>query len=77
MTTTGVLPEDIAVAAAHMLCEEMESGGCVDSTHQSLALVLMALCPEDVSRIRLGRLTPFTCVISSCFHLVPADILSL
>jgi hypothetical protein len=39
----------------------MAGGGCVDAQHQSLALILAALGPEDVSRVRLGRLTPYTC----------------
>ena len=38
----------------------MKEAGAVDAAHQSLALVLMALGPEDVSRLRLGALTPFT-----------------
>jgi hypothetical protein len=29
-----------------------------DSAHQSLVLLLMVLCPEDVSRVRLGKLAP-------------------
>lgn len=29
----------------------------MDSTHQGLAFILMALGPEDVSRIRTGQLT--------------------
>lgn len=33
-------------------------GGCVDSAHQSLLFLLMVLCPEDVSKVRVGRLAP-------------------
>eukprot|EP00611_Tribonema_gayanum_P018404 TRINITY_DN3150_c0_g1_i2.p1 TRINITY_DN3150_c0_g1~~TRINITY_DN3150_c0_g1_i2.p1 ORF type:complete len:131 (-),score=12.39 TRINITY_DN3150_c0_g1_i2:28-420(-) len=36
------------------------NGGCVDSTHQSLAMLLMVLCPEDVSRLRVGKLTAYS-----------------
>jgi RNA 3'-terminal phosphate cyclase-like protein len=56
----GELPEDIAQKAAAMLCEEIRQGGCIDSTHQSLCLTMMALTPEDVSRVKLGPLTPHT-----------------
>ncbi len=38
----------------------MMQGGCIDTAHQSLALLLMALTPEDVSRIRTGPLSPHT-----------------
>ena len=34
----------------------------MDSVHQSLALLFMVLCPEDVSKVRLGKLTPHTYV---------------
>jgi len=43
-----------------MLLEDVANGGCVDSANQGLMLTLAVLCPEDVSRIRLGRLTPST-----------------
>lgn len=35
-------------------------GGVVDRSHQSLFLMLMALTPEDVSKVRFGALTPQT-----------------
>ncbi len=35
----------------------MREAGTCDSSNQPLALVLMALGPEDVSRLRLGTLT--------------------
>ncbi|KAL1529479.1 hypothetical protein AB1Y20_000425 [Prymnesium parvum] len=56
----GVLPEDVGASAADALIEQIKEGGVVDSANQPTALVLMALGPEDVSRIRLGPLTPFT-----------------
>ena len=46
--------------AAGLLLDEVARGGCVDTSNQALALLLCVLGPEDVSRIRLGRLTPFT-----------------
>uniref|UniRef100_A0A7S2SWC6 RNA 3'-terminal-phosphate cyclase (ATP) n=1 Tax=Rhizochromulina marina TaxID=1034831 RepID=A0A7S2SWC6_9STRA len=54
---TAALPEDVAQRAVSHLLEEVWDGGCIDSTHQSIALTLMALGPEDVSRIRTGNLT--------------------
>ena len=44
------LPEDLGLAVAQMLCEEIRRGGCVDTSHQALACLLMVLGPEDVSR---------------------------
>lgn len=35
-------------------------GGCVDSTNQSLALLLMTLGQQDVSKVLLGPLSPYT-----------------
>lgn len=46
-------PEDIGVLASELLCEVIAGGGCVDSTVAPLMLTFMALCPEDVSRLRL------------------------
>ncbi len=52
------LPEELGRAAAALLLDEIERGGCVDSRAQPLVLLLMALGPEDVSRVRLGQLSP-------------------
>ena len=54
------LPEDLGVRAAKYLLEEVARGGCVDTQHQALCLQLMFLCPEDVSKVQLGKLSPFT-----------------
>jgi RNA 3'-terminal phosphate cyclase-like protein len=56
----GILPEELGKKVAELLLEEISMGGCVDSRHQSMALLLMLLCPEDVSKVRLGKLTPHT-----------------
>jgi RNA 3'-terminal phosphate cyclase-like protein len=56
--TTPLLPEDIGARAAMTLLEEIKEGGVVDSTHQSLLFTLCALCPEDVSKVRVGKLSP-------------------
>lgn len=52
-----ILPEDLGAHVSEMLCEEIARRGCVDSTHQALMLTLMACGPEDVSRIRLGKVS--------------------
>eukprot|EP00527_Entomoneis_sp_CCMP2396_P008475 CAMPEP_0198149626 /NCGR_PEP_ID=MMETSP1443-20131203/47490_1 /TAXON_ID=186043 /ORGANISM="Entomoneis sp., Strain CCMP2396" /LENGTH=364 /DNA_ID=CAMNT_0043814721 /DNA_START=86 /DNA_END=1177 /DNA_ORIENTATION=- len=54
------LPEDLGKRVASKLLQEVQYGGCVDSDLQSLALLYMCLTPEDASRLRIGRLTPFT-----------------
>jgi RNA 3'-terminal phosphate cyclase-like protein len=56
----GETPEDIGKKVAEMLCEEISKGGVCDSNHQSLMLLMMILGPEDVSKVRLGALTPYT-----------------
>jgi RNA 3'-terminal phosphate cyclase-like protein len=51
-------PEELGAAVAAALLEEVQRGGCVDSTHQPLALFLAAAGPPSVAQLRLGRLTP-------------------
>jgi RNA 3'-terminal phosphate cyclase-like protein len=58
----GETPEDIGSKTAKLLLSEISKGGCVDSLNQWLILLLMALGPEDVSKIRTGKLTAFTYV---------------
>ncbi|KAJ2633741.1 hypothetical protein GGF44_003669, partial [Coemansia sp. RSA 1694] len=53
-------PEDIGRDAAKILLTEITRGGCFDSSHQWLALLLMVLGPEHASKTRIGKLTPFT-----------------
>lgn len=53
-----LLPEDIGAQSAMLLLEEIKQGGVVDSTHQGLLFLLCALCPEDVSKVRVGKLSP-------------------
>lgn len=55
-----VVPEDIGKEVSFRLLQEIYKGGCVDSTHQSLALLFMALGQMDVSKILMGALTPYT-----------------
>ncbi|XP_056259671.1 RNA 3'-terminal phosphate cyclase-like protein isoform X1 [Seriola aureovittata] len=55
-----VLPEDLGRNCAKLLLEEVHRGGCVDSSNQSLALLLMTLGQQDVSKVLLGPLSPYT-----------------
>ncbi|GBC04694.1 hypothetical protein RclHR1_05810006 [Rhizophagus clarus] len=56
----GETPEDVGNKTAKLLLNEISNGGCVDSLNQWLILLLMVLGPEDVSKIRIGKLTAFT-----------------
>jgi len=60
MGVGGTIPEDLGKLAANILLEEILRGGCIDTSTQSLALLYMCLCPEDVSKIRLGPLSDYT-----------------
>lgn len=55
-------PEDVASFASRLLLEELSRGGCIDSKHQWLVALLMALGKEDVSKCLFGSLTPYTYV---------------
>lgn len=55
-----ITPEDLGKECAVKLLQEVYRGGCVDSTHQSLALLYMALGQMDVSKVLLGPLTNYT-----------------
>ncbi|OQR67702.1 RNA 3'-terminal phosphate cyclase protein-like [Tropilaelaps mercedesae] len=55
-----MIPEEIGKEAAVRLVQEIYRGGCADTANQSLALLLMALGPTDVSKYQLGPLTPYT-----------------
>ncbi|KAH0862348.1 hypothetical protein HID58_079559 [Brassica napus] len=50
--------EDTGVEIASCLLQEIEKGGVVDSTHQGLLFILCALCQQDVSKVRVGTLSP-------------------
>lgn len=56
----GETPEDIGRIAAKTLLAEVQRGGCVDSANQWLNLLFMVLGPEDVSKMKFGRLTAFS-----------------
>ncbi|XP_067839527.1 RNA 3'-terminal phosphate cyclase-like protein isoform X1 [Heptranchias perlo] len=55
-----VLPEDLGKNCAKLLLEEVYRGGCVDSINQSLALLYMTLGQQDVSKVQIGPLSPYT-----------------
>lgn len=56
--TAPPLPEDLGREAACLLLDEIARGGCIDTQAQSLVFTLMALCPQDISRVRIGQLGP-------------------
>jgi hypothetical protein len=52
------MPEELGKAVAAQLLDSIERGGCIDALVQPLVFSLMALSPEDVSRVRAGALAP-------------------
>jgi RNA 3'-terminal phosphate cyclase-like protein len=54
----GDRPEELARQACSLLMEEIAGGGCIDSTHQALVFMFMALGSEDISKVRTGKLAP-------------------
>ena len=51
-------PSELGVTAARRLLSEVALGGCVDTAHQQMVLLLMALSPDEASTVRLGSLSP-------------------
>jgi len=52
------MPEDLGKRCALALLDEIFCGGCIDSTNQPTALLLMALSSNDnISQIKLSRIT--------------------
>lgn len=56
----GMLPEAVGEMATKQLMEEIYRGGCVDTSNQTLVLLYMLMCPEDVSKLVLGSLSEYT-----------------
>ena len=52
--------EEFGTLCAKLLLQEISYGGTVDTSIQSIVLIFMALCPQDVSRVRLGPLSQHT-----------------
>jgi len=59
-SATPSIPEDVGLEAANLLLDEIYRGGCVDSTNQSTAALMMALGQSDVSKIVMGELTNYS-----------------
>jgi len=58
---TAILhPETLGENVAFQLLEEISRGGCIDTSHQPLFFMLMVLCPENVSKVRIGPLSPYS-----------------
>lgn len=53
-------PEDLGIRSARLLLQEIKKGGCVDTVAQWLSILFIALGPEDVGKLRIGSLSPFT-----------------
>lgn len=53
-------PEDLGVRCARQLLVEIRKNGSCDSMSQWLNLLMIAMGPEDVGKVRFGSLTPFT-----------------
>lgn len=54
------VPEELGMAGAKLLLEEIFRGGCVDSTNQSLMVLFMTLSQRDVSKLVTGPLSNYT-----------------
>ncbi|ESR37328.1 hypothetical protein CICLE_v10028663mg [Citrus x clementina] len=52
-------PDNVGEQIASCLLEEIAKGGVVDSTHQGLLFLLCALSEPDVSKVRVGKLSPY------------------
>jgi len=61
------LPEELAENCTKMLLHEVLQGGCVDTSNQSFMLMFMVLGPEDISKVRIGKLSPY--VIACLRHI--------
>ena len=51
--------ERFGEVVVQQLCEEISGGGYISTNLQAFILSLMVLCPEDISRIRLGGVPEF------------------
>eukprot|EP01084_Bolivina_argentea_P056409 103245_1 len=55
-----ITAEEFGTIVAKLLLQEINYGGTVDTCIQGIILLLMSLCTQDVSRVRLGRITKHT-----------------
>ncbi|PVU97564.1 hypothetical protein BB559_001965 [Furculomyces boomerangus] len=56
----GMPSEDLGKECAKQLLSEVCKGGCFDSYHQWLVLLMMTMSTEDVSKTNFGKLNKFT-----------------
>jgi RNA 3'-terminal phosphate cyclase-like protein len=56
--SAGQPVEEMSIKVAHSLLRQIQKGGIVDQSHQWMLVMLMALCPADLSKVALGPLTP-------------------
>ncbi|KAJ3416585.1 rRNA-processing endoribonuclease [Chytridiales sp. JEL 0842] len=57
---TPPTPEHLGIRASRLLLTEIRKSGCVDTLSQSLPILYLSLGPEDVNKVRLGRLSAFS-----------------
>jgi RNA 3'-terminal phosphate cyclase-like protein len=53
-------PEDLGIRVARQILQEIKNGGTIDAISQWIHVMFMAIGPEDVSKVRVGTITPFT-----------------
>lgn len=53
----GIGGEVVGAEVVNMLLEEVSGGGCVDSGHVWMGVVACAVAEEEISRIRVGKLS--------------------
>jgi RNA 3'-terminal phosphate cyclase-like protein len=53
-------PETVGELGAMRLLDEIKQSGCVDTSNQQYALLLMACSEKRVSQLRLGRISVHT-----------------
>lgn len=70
----GQLPEDLGKRVARLLLEEIAQGGCIDTAMQSIPLILMALNTEDLCKLRVGKLSPYSYVVAAGRYLLDSDL---
>lgn len=58
-SNSGMTAEDLGKFVSGLLIQEVKNGGCMDSLHQWLYLFLMVVTSEDVSRVRMGKLSDY------------------
>jgi len=60
MAEKDTLPEELSSMCTNSLIHEILRGGCVDTSNQGILVMLMALGPEDLAKLKIGKLSPYT-----------------